>query len=214
MTTLARTDFPHRLRQLLLCVALAVPAIGFADDYADVNQLLRAGRVAEAMAKADQYLAAKPRDPQMRFLKGVGLSQAGRTADAIATYTALTQDYPELPEPHNNLGVLYAAQSEFDKARSALELAVRLQPNYAVAHENLGDVYAKLAGRSYARALELDGNNAGLPPKLTVIRQLFAPPVKADLNDAASLAAARQPTPVGGPATIRFCGQSASAPPC
>jgi Flp pilus assembly protein TadD len=213
LTTLARTRFPHRLRRLLLCAALVAPALACADEYGDVSQLLRAGRVAEALAKADQYLAAKPRDPQMRFLKGVALGQAGRAADAIAAYTALTQEYPELPEPHNNLGVLYASQSEFDKARSALELAVRLQPNYAVAHENLGDVYAKLAGRAYARSLQLDGANAGLPPKLALIQQLFAPRGTAADDAAPPLAALRAPGP-GAPATIRFCSESASAPPC
>ena len=123
----------------------------FADDYADVNRLLRSGKLAEGLAKADQYLAAKPRDPQMRFLKGVIQTEAGRKAEAIETFTALTQDYPELPEPYNNLAVLYAGQSEFDKARAALELAIRTNPTYATAHENLGDMYAQLASQAYAR---------------------------------------------------------------
>ena len=205
--------FPHRWRQVLLCAALALPAAVFADDYADVNQLLRAGRVAEALDKADRFLAAKPRDPQMRFLKGVSQGQAGRTAEAIATYTALTQDYPELPEPHNNLGVLYAAQSDFDKARAALELAVRLQPNYAVAHENLGDVYAKLAARSYARSQQLDAGNTGIAPKLTLIQQLFVPRPKAEQDAPAPVAALRTLLPEGS-ATFRFCADAPPAAPC
>jgi Flp pilus assembly protein TadD len=146
-----------------------------ADDYAQMNEMLRSGRNAEALARIEQALAAKPRDPQLRFLKGVGQSQSGRSADAMATFTALTQDYPELPEPYNNLGVLHAARAEFDQARIALETAVRLQPGYSVAHENLGDVYAKLAARSYVRAQQLDARNTGLAPKLTLIQQLFAP---------------------------------------
>jgi tetratricopeptide (TPR) repeat protein len=213
LTTLARKKFSHRWPQWLLCAALAAPAAARADDYADVSQLLRTGRVAEGLAKADQYLAIKPRDPQMRFLKGVGQAQAGRATDAVATYTALTQEYPELPEPHNNLGVLYAARSDFDKARTALELAVRLQPNYAVAHENLGDVYAKLAARAYARSLQLDAGNAGLPPKLTLIQKLFAPAAKASLPDGAPVAKLQPPAPAGS-ATFRFCADSVPAAPC
>ena len=116
---------------------------------------------AEALAKADQYLAGKPRDPQMRFLKGVVLTESGRTGDAIATFTKLTEDYPELPEPYNNLAVLYAGQSQFDKARAALEMAIRTNPSYATAHENLGDVYAKLASQAYSKALQLDAGNTG-----------------------------------------------------
>ena len=111
----------------------------------------------------------------MRFLKGVVQTEAGRTADAIETFSGLNQDYPELPEPYNNLAVLYAGQSQFDKARTALEQAVRANPDYAIAHENLGDVYAKLAGLSYSKAQQLDTANATVPPKLALIRQLFAP---------------------------------------
>ena len=167
------TVLAHALRPLALACALLLPAAVWADDYADVNQLLRAGQYAEALAKADQYIATKPRDPQMRFLKGVAQTQAGRTADAIATFTQLTEEYPELPEPYNNLAVLYAGRSEFDKARASLEAAVRANPGYAIAHENLGDVYAKLAAISYAKAQQLDPANTSAPRKLALARQLF-----------------------------------------
>lgn len=146
-----------------------------ADEYADVSQLVRTGKLPEALTKADQYLAAKPRDPQMRFLKGVIQRDSGKTTDAIATFTRLTEDFPELPEPYNNLAVLYAGQSQFDKARTALEMAIRTNPSYATAHENLGDVYAKLASQAYNKALQLDASNSGVPPKLALIRELFNP---------------------------------------
>src|SRR5665647_1731668 len=139
------------------------------------RQLLRSGKLTEAMIKADVYLAAKPTDPQMRFLKGVIQRNAGKQAEAIATFTKLTEDYPELPEPYNNLAVLYAGQSQFDKAREALEMAIRTNPSYATAHENLGDVYIKLASLAYSRALQLDSTNTTVPPKVTLIHQLFSP---------------------------------------
>jgi Flp pilus assembly protein TadD len=173
-TTLARI-----FALLALAAALCLPAGAWADDYADVNQLMKSGKLADALAKADQYLAAKPKDPQMRFLKGVIQSESGRPADAIATFSKLTEEYPELPEPYNNLAVLYAGQSEFDKARNALEAAVRANPAYAIAHENLGDVYAKLAGMSYAKAQQLDPRNPTVQPKLALVRQLLAPTAKA-----------------------------------
>ena len=164
---------------LALAAALCIPLPGLADDYGDVSRLTRSGQLAEAIARADAYLEAKPRDPQMRFLKGVAQAEANRKADAIATFTGLTQEYPELPEPYNNLAVLYAGQGEFDKARAALESAIRANPGYATAHENLGDVYAQLAGRSYARAQQLDARNTTSQPKLALIRQLLAPAAKA-----------------------------------
>ena len=109
-----------------------------ADQYADVNALLRQGRADEALSKADAYVAANPRDPQMRFLRGVILTDQGKQAEAISAFTALTQEFPELPEPYNNLAALYAAQSEFGKARDALETALQRNPNYATAHAELG----------------------------------------------------------------------------
>jgi tetratricopeptide (TPR) repeat protein len=178
--THAGTTLPSTLRLLALAAALCVPLSAFADDYADVNQLLRSGKPAEAMAKADQYLATKPKDPQMRFLKGVIQTEAGHKDDAIATFSKLNEDYPELPEPYNNLAVLYAEQSQFDKARAALEAAVRANPSYAIAHENLGDVYARMAGIAYSKAQQLDSRNTSVQPKLALIRQLFTPVTKAN----------------------------------
>jgi cytochrome c-type biogenesis protein CcmH/NrfG len=56
-----------------------------------------------------------------------------------------------------------------------LESALRANPGYAVAHENLGDVYALLASQAYARASKLDPANAALPPKIALVRDLFTP---------------------------------------
>lgn len=148
-------------------------AFASADEYTDVSRLAREGKLSEALLKADQYIAIKPREPKMRFLRGVILRDSGKSAEAIATFHRLAEDFPELPEPYNNLAVLYASQSQFDKARSALESAIRTNPSYAIAHENLGDIYAKLASQAYNKALQLDVNNAGVPPKLDLIRELF-----------------------------------------
>ncbi|MBT9549989.1 MAG: tetratricopeptide repeat protein [Hydrogenophaga sp.] len=178
-----------------------------ADDYAEVNRLMRAGQLTEALSKVDQYLAGKPRDPQMRFIKGVIQTEGGKPAEAIATFSKLTEDFPELPEPYNNLAVLYAGQSQFDKARAALEMAIRTNPSYATAHENLGDVYAKLASQAYSKALQLDAGNPAVAPKLSLIRNLFAADtkgVKPSAVVAAPVAAAAKP-PVAAPA--------AAAPP-
>ena len=160
-------------RLMALAVALCMAPAARADDYAQVTQLLRSGKLAQALAQADQYLAAKPKDPQMRFLKGVVQSEDGRANDAIETFTRLTEDYPELAEPYNNLAVLHAAGGQLDKARTALEAAVRANPGYAIAHENLGDVYARMATASYGRAQQFDPTSKSLPAKLTLIRQLL-----------------------------------------
>ncbi len=146
-----------------------------ADEYSDIAKLMKGNQMSEAMSKADQYLASKPRDPQMRFLKGVIQSETGKTNDAISTFVRLTEEYPELPEPYNNLAVLYANGGQFDKARTSLEMAIRTNPSYATAHENLGDIYARMASQAYTKALQLDNSNTAVSPKLALIRELFTP---------------------------------------
>jgi tetratricopeptide (TPR) repeat protein len=202
------SSVPHTLRMLVVAVALACGA-AHADEYGDVNQLLRSGKTADALARADQFLAGKPRDPQMRFLRGVILTETGRTNDAIASFLKLTEDYPELPEPYNNLAVLYAGQSQFDKARAALEMAIRTNPSYSTAHENLGDVYAKLASQAYSKALQLDSANTAVQPKLALIRELFAPAAKGGRPMAPAAAA---PAPAPAPTAVAKAPVPAPAP--
>jgi ketosteroid isomerase-like protein len=200
---------PGALRMLVLAAAFSATA-AYADDYADVNVLVKSGKLSEALAKAEQYLATKPRDPQMRFIKGVIQTEAGKPGDAIATFNQITQDYPELPEPYNNLAVLYAGQSQYDKARAALEMAIRTNPSYATAHENLGDVYAKLASQAYSKALQLDGGNTAVQPKLALIRTLFNADPK---NQKAVSATPPQPTAMtSAPAAARPAVVAAAAP--
>ncbi len=155
--------------RLLALVASLTLATAHADVYGDVGQLLRGGRLAEAQAKADQHLAAKPRDPQMRYLKGLIQRESGQLAEALATFTQLTEDFPELPEPYNGLAVIHAARGDYDKARAALELAIRNNPGYATAHENLGDLYARLAQQAYCKALQLETANTIVKSKLAKI---------------------------------------------
>ncbi len=210
--TYSRLTVLGPLRLIALAAALMF-SVAHADEYADVAQLVRGGKLSEALTKADQYLATKPRDPQMRFLKGVIQRDSGKTTDAISTFTRLTEDFPELPEPYNNLAVLYAGQSQFDKARTALEMAIRTNPSYATAHENLGDVYAKLASQAYNKALQLDGANAGVPPKLALIRELFSPTgAKNQRPVAAPVTAPTIPAPVAAKPAPTLPGPVAAKP--
>ncbi|MBC8058649.1 MAG: tetratricopeptide repeat protein [Rhizobiales bacterium] len=170
------TPSPRRiLLQCLLVAIIGAPFTARADDLGDVQRLYYAGQAAAAMQRADQFLATTPGDPQMRFMKGVMLADAKRDAEAIAVFQKLTEDYPDLAEPYNNLAALYAAGGDYPKARATLEQALRTNPSYATAHENLGDVYAALAAQSYARALKLDAANVTVPPKIALVRGLYKP---------------------------------------
>ena len=147
-----------------------------ADDVQDAAKLLKAGQHQQALDRVNKVLAAKPKDAQARFLKGLILTEQGNTKDAIEIFTQLTKDYPELPEPYNNLAVIYASQGQYDKARAALEQSIRTHPSYATAYENLGDVYAKLASQAYDKALQIDSSNTAAKNKLSLVRELVGRP--------------------------------------
>ena len=151
---------PMKSRLAAALIAAFVGAMGPAnaapaDDLREAQRLYTQGRIQPATEKVEAFLRAQPKDPQGRFLKGLLLTEAKRVPEAIQVFTSLTEDFPELPEPYNNLAVLYASQGDYDKAKSALELAIHTHPSYATAHENLGDIYAQLASRTYDRALAL-----------------------------------------------------------
>jgi Flp pilus assembly protein TadD len=141
----------NRLRRhaalLIVAQLLCAGQAAHADDIEDANKLFKQGQHSQALVKVDSYLAGKPKDAQARFLKGLIFTEQGKTTDAVKMFSALTEDYPELPEPYNNLAVLYAGQGQYDKAKLALEMAIRTHPSYATAHENLGDIYAKMASQ-------------------------------------------------------------------
>ena len=143
----------------------------------DVLRLMRAGQLDEAGALITNGLENQPGNPQLRFLKGMLENERGLQDEAYTTFQRLTQDFPELPEPYNNLAVLEAARNRLPEALALLEAAIRLNPDYATAHQNLGDIHARLAARSYARALTLDPGNPVLRPRITTLDQLLASPV-------------------------------------
>jgi tetratricopeptide (TPR) repeat protein len=140
----------------------------------EITRLVREKDLNGALARADAFLVKNPRDLQVRFLRGVILSDQSKTAEAIAAFEALTQDFPELPEPYNNLAVLRANEGQLDLARSLLQQAIIAHPNYVTAYENLGDVYVALAAEAYQRALKLDPNNRNAQTKLTLAREISA----------------------------------------
>lgn len=163
---------------LLLMTASAMaqtppPAKTQNNDYQEATLLFRQGQADRAMERVDAWLKVRPKDARGRFLRGMILTQQKKTDEAIRTYIDLTQDFPELPEPYNNLAVIYAGQGDYEKARVLLETAVRAMPSFSAAHENLGDIYARLAAVSYEKAIKLDAANKTAPAKLKAVNELL-----------------------------------------
>lgn len=139
----------------------------------EINQLSEQGNQAAALERVNNYLSSNPKNAEAMFMRGVILVELGKRDDAIKAFTELTEKFPNLPEPYNNLAVLYADQGQYDKARKALESAIKTHPSYATAHENLGDIYARLASEAYDKALKLDTSNSRAQNKLAMITDLF-----------------------------------------
>jgi len=162
--------FAAGLAALLMLASLSARG----DELQEISKLLKGGNSSEAMEHVNVYLVAKPKDPQGRFLKGLILTEQNKPTEAIKIFSALTEDHPDLPEPYNNLAVLHASLGQYDKARTALEMAIRTHPSYATAHENLGDIYARMASQAYDKALQLEKGNPTAQTKLAMIKDIFA----------------------------------------
>jgi tetratricopeptide (TPR) repeat protein len=166
--------FAPRTLAFAVCAAAAFSLPAYADPLQDVSKLMKQGQQSQALEQVDKYLTTKPKDAQGRFLKGVILTDMNKLSEATAVFQKLTEDYPELPEPYNNLAVIYAQQKQYEKAKQALEMAIRTHPSYATAHENLGDIYARLATQAYDKALQLDSSNSSAQMKLSTIKELMS----------------------------------------
>ncbi|MDR2614562.1 MAG: tetratricopeptide repeat protein [Candidatus Accumulibacter sp.] len=186
MPTLSRNTSPRLMRGAVLVFLLAFFSLARGEALADVQALMKAGELPQALAQIDRYIVTRPKDAQGLFTKGLILSEMGRPQEAIQVFSKLTETFPKLPEPYNNLAVLYAQQKRYDEAQAALEMAIRTHPSYAIAHENLGDVYAKLASQAYGKALQLDSDNKAAQGKLEMIRELVSlPPARSGVQSVA-----------------------------
>lgn len=166
--------------------------VSIESDIERAQVLFEGGRSDEALALVNGVLDRAAGNAEARFLLGMIYVNTDRRDDAIEVFSALTSDFPELPEPWNNLAVLFAENGEFDKARQALLAAIQTHPSYSTAHENLGDLYARMASMAYDRALEQDRGNESARLKLSAVNGLFSVPSQAPVQ----VAAAPAPTPV------------------
>jgi hypothetical protein len=208
---------PWRAIAATMLLAVSSVASGQNADLQEINRLLKSGQTQIALDKVNTYLSSKPKDAVGRFIRGLAQAELGKTNDAIMTFQSLTEDYPELPEPYNNLAVLYSSKGQFEKARIALELAIQTHPSYSTAHENLGDIYAKLASQAYDKALQLDKGNVPVATKLNLVRDLFSTNPKANIapripTNVAALSVPTLPTANTAPAAPVSAASAAAKP--
>jgi tetratricopeptide (TPR) repeat protein len=183
------------------------------DNTPDIDAAISQKNWEAALSQLDERIASNPRDAQARFKRGTVLAHLNRDDEAIAAFVELTQMYPELPEPYNNLAALYAKQGHFTEARAALETAIKVNPGYGLAFENLGDVYLRMADQAYRRAQSLGKASATTTQRIADIQKIVSPsrvPAAERATAPASEPAARAPMNMIQTPSFQFGGANGS----
>lgn len=155
------------------CVISQVAVAGTPDE---VRALLARGDLPAALVGAEAGVASRPGDAQSRFVLGVVLMDMGRDAQALAVFNELSQTYPELPDPMNNIALLQARAGQLESARQSLEVALRNDPAHRAARINLGQVHLMLAAQAWTQAAAATPGDSALLQRLQSVRALLAPP--------------------------------------
>jgi len=158
-----------------LSISLTVSAAPTGNMLAAAKSQFQQQHYKTSLKLIDDYLQQYPKDRDARFLQGLALAKQGKTDEAINVFELLTKQYPNQPEPFNNLAVLYAQKGQFDRARNVLLDAIRTHNSYATAYENLGSIYAKMAINAYASALDLKKQQVANDIKLALLDDLSTP---------------------------------------
>src|ERR1700755_3276776 len=98
------------------------------------------------------------------FARAQELHRAGKLADACIIYVRILEAVPEHVNALHFLGVAQFQRGLADSAIELIEQALRIDPEYADAHNNLGNVHKRRgdlarARTHYERALSLSPEN-------------------------------------------------------
>jgi len=162
-------------RPLIALLLLVLSTVAGADEVAEVQRLLRNGDTTGALQRAERAVAANPRDTRLRFLQGVILLDQQHDVPAMAVFQRLSEEFPELPEPFNNMALLHARAGRLEAARLALETALRNDPGLLTARQNLGDIHLRLALQAWEAVAAVAPADNALQRKLRLSRELVGP---------------------------------------
>ena len=193
--------FYKAIISIFLCSIFCFTSAFAQTSYGDIQLLINDGQYKEALKLTNEQLSKNSSDIKLQFMRGLVLTRLDRYSEAEGVFIQLTKENPDLPEPFNNLAVVYAAQGKYTEASEALKNAINTHPSYATAHENLGDIYAKMASRAYNQALELDTSNATAREKLSLVNELISVPADAIPEKTVVAVKTTKATPVPKPET-------------
>ena len=153
----------------------------------DVEKLVKARKYQDAITQIDINLKKTPRNVQLRFVKARLQIELRQFDQAKKTLIEITQQFPELPEPYNNLAAIAANQGKWIEARDYLELALKLRPSYAIASANLGEIYIRLGAQAYEDAAKnAQLNQRQYSNRAKALLDVLKPPAKRPVNRTAN----------------------------
>ncbi len=122
------------------------------------KQDMNAGHYAKALSALRTLVGEEEYNYEAWFLFGVAQVHEEQPHPAIEAFRHVIELRPTLAEPHNNLAAVYNNLGDTKAAIKELEIALEKRPNYAVAEENLADLYIKRALQYYRSSLNHSPN--------------------------------------------------------
>jgi tetratricopeptide (TPR) repeat protein len=200
-------------RYLILFLCLLLPGVmpGAAAS-PQLQLLIEQSQFADAARSGEKMLLQNPQDTQARFLTAYAYQMSGKPDQAILLYEAVIRDNPTLPEPRNNLAMIYLDRGDYDRASQLLVEAINTQSSYATAYANLSLVYKGIASDAYRRAVSesSEPENFSHEIKLTAITSLE--PVAGGSLTVPQVAMQAKPAPEPGAAEPAAREPASSAP--
>ncbi len=144
----------------------SIEVVAIANTVDDLRVLVAGKKFAAAIETGELLLKQNPKRADVQFLTAYAYQMKRRTARATDLYKSLIRQHPELPEPRNNLAMIYLAKGDHDTASKLLVEAINTHNSYATAYENLSRIYTGIASEAYRRALSESSESAKYSQKI------------------------------------------------
>ena len=166
----------------LLAIALAMPINFLVQKFEDDTmlnlgqELVRAGKPAEALPVLQQAVSETPDYSPAHFNLGVAFNAAGRKEEAIDQFAAAIKLRPDYFEAQSAMALTLLETGRSFGAVEHFRAAAGIRPDLVSVRRDLGNALMRVEKRSeaiaeYQRALQIDPNDAGTHNSLAVALQ-------------------------------------------
>lgn len=147
-----------------------------ASHYLRGHSLMNRGQITEAVRHFEQAARLFPEDARFQNDLGVAYLRVNDRARALLHFREAARLNPEFPNPRFNESLIFASVGDVPMARRALEQALIADPDWALAHKHLGQLYLDALGdperaaEHFERYLAAAGHDPLVESHLRVIK--------------------------------------------